>query len=108
MNNFNWSNSSLEKRFNLFHELVKRGWRIELERIDQIDNGTWWKDEVTGLPIPNQMINKWGDIPLVTWSTYVYPPNSDEWVMELNASFDSPMEAYEWLAPRIERYANED
>lgn len=108
MNNFNWSNRPLEKRFNSFHELVKRGWRIELERIDQIDNGTWWKDEVTGLPIPNQNINRFGDTPLVTWSTYVYPPNSDEWIMELNASFDSPMKAYEWIAPRIERYANED
>ena len=93
MNNFNWSNRPLEKRFNSFHELVKRGWRIELERIE---------------PIPNQNINRFGDIPLVTWSTYVYPPNSDEWIMELNASFDSPMEAYEWIAPRIERYANED
>lgn len=108
MNNFNWSNKPLEVRFNLFQELAKRGWRIELERIDQIDNGTWWEDEVTGLPIPNQNINCWGDIPLVTWSTYVYPPNSDEWVMRLNASFDSPMEAYEWLAPRLEEYANEN
>lgn len=108
MNNFNWSNRSLEVKFSLFQELAKQGWRIELERIDQIDNGTWWKDEVTGLPIPNQNINGWGDTPLVTWSTYVYPPKSDDWVEELNASFNSPLEAYKWLAPRLERYANEN
>lgn len=108
MNNFNWSNRPLEKRFNLFHELVKHGWRIELERIDQIGNGTWWKDDATGLPIPNQRINSLGDIALITWSTYVYPPKSDDWVEKLNASFNSPIEDYEWLAPRLERYANEN
>ncbi len=77
-------------------------------RLRWIDNGYWWNEKVTGLPIPSQEINRFGDIPLVTWSTYVYPPKAEDWIEELNASFNSPMQAYEWLAPRLEKYANED
>lgn len=108
MNNFNWANRPLEVRFDLFHKLVKKGWKIELDSIDQISNGTWWTDKETGLPIPSQRDNRFGDINLVTWSTYVYPPKTEDWIEELNASFDSPMEAYEWLAPRLEKYVNEN
>ncbi len=105
---FSWANRSLEVCFDLFHNLVKKGWRIELESIDQMGNGTWWTDKEIGLPIPSQSDNRFGDIPLVTWSTFVYPPDSEEWIIDLNASFDSPMEAYEWLAPRLEKYADEN
>ena len=104
---FSWANKPLEVQFDLFHNLVKRGWRIELESIDQEDNGTWNVDKETGLPIPNQSINRFGDIPLMTWTTYVYSPKSEDWIEELNASFDSPLQAYEWLAPRLEKYVNE-
>ncbi len=105
---FNWGNQPLEIRFKIFQKLVKQGWKIQLEQIDQIDNGYWWNEKVTGLPIPSQEINRFGDIPLVTWSTYVYPPKAEDWIEELNASFNSPMQAYEWLAPRLEKYANEN
>lgn len=108
MNEFEWTNITLEELFNLFHNLVKKGWRIELDSIDQIDNGTWWTAKKTGLPIPSQRNNRFGDIPLVTWSTFVYPPKAEDWIEELNASFDSPLEAYEWLAPRLEKYADEN
>lgn len=103
--NQEWCNRPLEVRFDLFQKLVKQGWRIELYQLDQIENGEWWTDEVTKLPVPSQSTNRFGDIALVTWSTYVYPPESDDWLFELNASFDSPLEAYEWLAPRLEKYA---
>lgn len=103
--NHEWCNRPLEVRFDLFQKLVKQGWRIELYQLDQIENGEWWTDEVTKLPVPSQCTNRFGDIALVTWSTYVYPPESDEWIFELTASFDSPLEAYEWLAPRLDKYA---
>lgn len=105
---FEWSNPVLEGRFKIFQKLVKQGWKIQLEQIDQIDNGYWWREKITGLPIPNQQSNRFGDLHLVTWSTYVYPPKSEDWIEKLNASFDSPMDAYEWLAPRLERYVNEN
>lgn len=38
---FDWANRPLEERFKVFQELVKRGWKIQLEQIDQIDNGYW-------------------------------------------------------------------
>lgn len=104
---FEWSNPVLEGRFKIFQKLVKQGWKIQLEQIDQIDNSYWWCEKITGLPIPNQRSNRFGDLPLVTWTTYVYPPKSEDWVEELNASFDYPLEAYEWLAPRLEKYVNE-
>lgn len=102
-----WCNRPLEVRFELFQKLANQGWRIELEQLDQVENGEWWTDEVTKLPVPNQGTNRFGDIALVTWSTYVYPPNDEEgeWISELNASFDSPLEAYDWLAPRLDKYA---
>ena len=108
MESFKWENPPLEMRFKPFQKLVKQGWKIQLEQIDQIDNGYWWREKITGLPIPSQRINRFGDLPLITWSTYVYPPKSEDWIEELNASFDSPMEAYEWLAPRLEEYVNEN
>lgn len=101
----NWNNQILESYFNLFQELSKQGWRIEIDKLDQIDNGYWHIDKDTLLPYPDQEFNPFGDIALVTWSTYVYPPKEDDWVDELNASFDSPLEAYEWLAPGINRYS---
>lgn len=105
---FNWGNWPLEEQFKIFQKLVKQGWKIELEQIDQIGNGHWKNEKVTGLPIPDQKINRFGDISLVTWSTYVYSPKTEDWIEELNASFNSPMQAYEWLAPRLEKYANEN
>nr|DAH80747.1 MAG TPA: transcriptional regulator [Caudoviricetes sp.] len=59
------------------------------------------------LPVPDQWNNYTSRIPLVTWSTYVYPPDSEDYVERLNASFNSPMEAYKWLAPLLVKYANE-
>lgn len=105
MMDFRWSNKATENQFELFHKLIKQGWRIELEDIDQLGNGYWQTDDVTGLPIPNQRLNSFGDVSLVTWSTYVYPPKAVDWVEDLNASFNSPLEAYEWLAPRLSKYA---
>lgn len=107
MESFMWANPPLEIRFRIFQKLVEQGWKIQLEQIDQIDNSYWWREKITGLPIPNQQSNRFGDLHLVTWSTYVYPPKSEDWIEKLNASLDSPMDAYEWLAPRLERYANE-
>lgn len=104
---FRWSNEVTEKQFELFRKLIKQGWRIELEEIDQLGNGYWWTDKETRLPIPNQRLNSFGDVSLVTWSTYVYPPEKVDWVESLNASFNSPLEAYEWLAPRLDKYAKE-
>ena len=107
MMDFRWSNEATKNQFELFHKLTKQGWRIELEDIDQLGNGYWQTDDVTGLPIPNQRLNSFGDVSLVTWSTYVYPPKAVDWVEDLNASFNSPLEAYEWLAPRLSKYAKE-
>lgn len=107
MESFKWANPILEMRFKLFQKLVKQGWKIKLEQVNQIGN-SWRRDKITGLPIPNQKFNRFGDIPLITWLTYVYPPKSEDWIEELNASFGSPMEAYEWLAPRLEKYVNEN
>jgi hypothetical protein len=102
-----WANRPLEVRFDVFQKLVKQGWKIELERIDQISNGEWLIDETTGLPIPNQITNRFGDIPLVSWTTYVYPPDEEDWIECLNTSFSSPLKAYAWLAPRLDEYAKE-
>lgn len=92
-----WHNPVLEKRFQYLQQLVKQGWRIELETIDQIDNGYWHLDPVTKLPYPNQKANPFGDISSVTYTTYVYPPKQDDFVEELQASFNTPLEAYKWL-----------
>lgn len=92
-----WHNPVLEKRFQYLQQLAKQGWRIELETIDQIDNGYWHLDPVTKLPYPNQEANLFGDIPTVTYTTYVYPPKQDDFVEELQASFNTPLEAYHWL-----------
>lgn len=92
-----WHNPVLEKRFQYLQKLAKQGWRIELETIDQIDNGYWHLDPVTKLPCPNQKANPFGDIPSVTYTTYVYPPKQDDFVEELQASFNTPLEAYKWL-----------
>lgn len=37
----NWVNRPLEERFKIFQKLVKQGWKIEVEQIDQIGNGHW-------------------------------------------------------------------
>lgn len=92
-----WHNPVLEKRFQYLQQLAKQGWRIELETIDQIDNGYWHLDPVTKLPYPNQETNQFGDIPTVTYTTYVYPPKQDDFIEELQASFNSPLAAYKWL-----------
>ena len=92
-----WNNPVLEKRFQYLQQLAKQGWRIELETIYQISNGYWHLDPVTKLPYPNQKANRFGDIPTVTYTTYVYPPKQDDFVEELQASFDTPLEAYKWL-----------
>lgn len=92
-----WRNPVLEKRFQYLQQLAKKGWRIELETIDQIDNGYWHFDPVTKLPYPDQKTNRFGDIPTVTYTTYVYPPKQDIFVEELQASFNSPLAAYKWL-----------
>lgn len=92
-----WHNPVLEKRFQYLQQLAKQGWRIELETIDQIDNGYWHLDPVTKLPYPNQKANRFGDIPMVTYTTYVYPPKQDAFVEELQVSFNSPLAAYKWL-----------
>lgn len=92
-----WHNPVLEKRFQYLQQLAKQGWRIELETIDQIDNGYWHLDPVTKLPYPNQKANPFGDIPTVTYTTYVYPPKQDDFVEKLQASFNTPLEAYKWL-----------
>lgn len=42
---------------------------------------------------------------LVAWTTYVKSPKSEDYIEELNASFNSPIEAYQWLAPRLDEYA---
>lgn len=57
-----WRNPVLEKRFQYLQQLAKKGWRIELETIDQIDNGYWHFDPVTKLPYPDQKTNRFGDI----------------------------------------------
>ena len=92
-----WRNPVLEKRFQYLQQLAKQDWRIELETIDQISNGYWHLDPVTKLPYPDQKTNQFGDIPTVTYTTYVYPPKQDDFVEELQASFDTPLEAYKWL-----------
>lgn len=92
-----WRNPVLEKRFQCLQQLAKQGWRIELETIDQIDNGYWHLDPITKLPYPNQKANPFGDIPSVTYTTYVYPPTQDDFVEKLQASFNTPLEAYKWL-----------
>lgn len=92
-----WNNPVLEKCFQYLQKLAKQGWRIELETIDQIDNGYWHLDPATKLPYPDQKTNQFGDISTVTYTTYVYPPKQDDFVEELQASFDTPLEAYKWL-----------
>lgn len=92
-----WHNPVLEQRFQYLQQFAKRGWRIELEVIDQIDNGYWHFDPVTKLPYPDQKTNRFGDIPPVTYTTYVYPPKQDDFIEELQASFNTPLEAYKWL-----------
>lgn len=108
MSKIYWTNKIIEAYFNLFRDLVKQGWRIEIENLYQVDNGNWHVDKDTLLPYPDQDLNYSGDIALVTWSTYVYSPKEEDWIEELNASFNSPLEAYEWLAPRLEKYVNEN
>lgn len=92
-----WHNPVLEKRFQDLQQLAKQGWRIELETIDQIDNGYWHLDPVTKLPYPDQKTNRFGDISTVTYTTYIYPPKQDAFVEELQVSFNSPLAAYKWL-----------
>lgn len=104
VNDQHFSNHNLAMRFETFRKLVETGWRIELEQIDQTSNGEWWIEKTTKLPMPNQRINKFGDVALVTWTTYVYPPKSEDWIESLNASFNSPLAAYEWLAPKLVEY----
>ena len=92
-----WHNPVLEQRFQCLQQLAKQDWQIELETIDQIDNGYWHLDPVTKLPYPDQKANRFGDVPAVTYTTYVYPPKQDDFVEELQASFNTPLEAYKWL-----------
>lgn len=92
-----WHNPVLEQRFQALQQLVKQGWRIELETIDQTDNGYWHFDPVTKLPYPDQKTNRFGDLPPVTYTTYVYPPKSNDFIDDLQASFNTPLEAYQWL-----------
>ena len=101
----NWTNEELKKAFIIFERYLKQGWKIELEQVDQLQTG-YWKTR-NGLPFPDQWNNYSSRIPLVTWSTYVYPPDSEDYVERLNASFNSPMEAYKWLAPLLVKYVNE-
>lgn len=95
-----WHNPVLQERFRYLQQLAKQGWQIELETIDQIDNGYWHLDPVTKLPYPNQKTNRFGDITMVTYTTYVYPPKQDAFVEELQASFNSPLAAYKWLVDK--------
>lgn len=103
---FEFSNRQLEKQFLLFQQLTKEGWKIKLDQLNQVANGFWSINRETHLPYPEQQVNPSGDVALVTWSTYVYPPvENADWIEELNASFNSPLEAYTWLAPRLGKYA---
>lgn len=95
-----WHNPVLEQRFQYLKQLTKQGWRIELEAIDQIDNGYWHFDPVTKLPYPDQTTNRFGDLPPVTYTTYVYPPKSNDFIDDLQASFNTPLEAYQWLVDK--------
>ena len=92
-----WHNPVLGQRFRYLQQLTKQGWRIESETIGQIDNGYWHLDPVTKLPYPDQKTNRFGDIPTVTYTTYIYPPKQDAFIEKLQASFNTPLEAYKWL-----------
>lgn len=108
-----WHNPVLEQRFQILQQLVKQGWRIELEVIDQVDNGYWHFDPATKLPYPDQKTNRFGDLPPVTYTTYVYPPTQSDFIKDLQASFNSPLEAYRWLVDKqhlsefVKAYNNE-
>lgn len=103
--NYSYPDQVIVKQFDLFRQLKQKGWRIELEQIDQLENGYWHEDPITKLPYPAPDVNADASISLVTWTTYVYPPKAEDYLLKLNASFNSPFEAYNWLEKKLKQHA---
>lgn len=105
-----WHNPVLQERFKYLEQLAKQGWRIELDTIDQISNGYWHVEPTTKLPYPDQKLNQFGKVSLVTYMIYVYPPQQADYLEDLHASFNDPLTAYQWLVDEsdlrnfVERY----
>jgi len=94
-----WHNENmpLDKALEVITDFVHKGWRIDYEIIDQVENGCWD-------PVKNQSTN--GIMFPYTVTSYVVKPGQDpnEYILELSGSFDTLAEMYQWLAPRLERF----
>ncbi|WP_289760608.1 hypothetical protein [Lactobacillus taiwanensis] len=77
-------------------EFESQGWRFEYDEIDQIENG-YWLDENT----PKPGLNGDGSIPLITYTPYIYPKNSESPVEVIEESLDSINELWLYVAHAI-------
>lgn len=87
---------AVNEALKLKNQFESQGWRFEYDEIDQIENG-YWLDENT----PKPGLNGDGSIPLITYTPYIYPKNSESPVEVIEESLDSINELWLYVAHAI-------
>lgn len=87
---------AINEALDLKKQFESQGWRFEYDEIDQIENG-YWLDENT----PKLGLNGDGSIPLITYTPYIYPKDSESPVELIEESLDSIDELWLYVAHAI-------